>query len=253
MNLQADIFLGIDPTAGRNPYTWAALDKDCRLLCLEGGELDQVLAYAGAQASILAAINAPSCPNRGLLRTKLVLEHPDVNLRGADMRMVEHLLRERGIPVPPTPSREESCPTWIQMGFGLHRELGKMGFANYPSEDSPRQNVEVNSHAIFCTLLGDIPLPKPTLEGRLQRQLVLHGRGAEIIDPMEFFEEITRHKLIKGSLPMEFIYETNELDALAAALTGWMTVNTPDEILILGDKAEGQMVIPVKELKEKYT
>jgi hypothetical protein len=139
------------------------------------------------------------------------------------------------------------------MGFQLHNQLRGLGFLPFPGGDSPRQLFETNPHAVFCTLLGQVPLPKPTLEGRLQRQLVLHGKGEEINDPMEFFEEITRHKLLRGSLPINIIYNPEELDALAAAYTAWSVVNSPEEVTILGEKEEGQIILPIQGLKEKYT
>jgi predicted RNase H-like nuclease len=74
-----------------------------------------------------------------------------------------------------------------------------------------------------------------------------------IKDPMEFFEEITRHRLMKGVLPMEFIYSAEELDALVAAFTAYLTVNQPSEVVWIGDKEEGQIVLPVSGLKEVYS
>lgn len=252
MNGSPEIYLGIDPTAGRSPYTWAALDADCRLVMLAGGELEEVLALVGSHGSASVAVNAPPRPNRGLVRAKLAGEQASGNLRGADMRLVEHLLRLRGISVPPTPSRPETCSSWIQMGFNLHRNLEELGFQLFPTADATRQRMETNPHAVFCALLGQIPLPKPTLEGRLQRQLALHGMGEDITDPMEFFEEITRHKILLGALPMDFIYTPEELDALAAAFTAWSAVNSPVELTIVGEKDEGQMILPIQELKEMY-
>ncbi len=69
---------------------------------------------------------------------------------------------------------------------------------NIPSEDTTHVWLETHPHAAFCALLGQLPLPKPTLEGRLQRQIVLYEQGMGIKDPMGFFEEITRHKLVAG-------------------------------------------------------
>jgi predicted nuclease with RNAse H fold len=245
MSFMPEIFLGIDPTAGRSPYTWAMLNADCRLVMLAGGELDEILELVDEQTSTLVAVNAPPRPNQGLVRAKLADMQPSGNLRGADMRLAEYLLRERGISVPPTSSRPEVCAAWTQMGFLLHRKLEEMGFCLFPGGEDARQRLETNPHAVFCALLGQVPLPKPTLEGRLQRQLALHGKGGDIADPMEFFEEITRHKLLHGVLPMEFIYTAEELDALAAALTAWLVVNFPDEMTIVGEKEEGQILLPV--------
>lgn len=251
MNNTPQIFLGIDPTSGRQPYSWAALDKDCCLVSINEGNLDHLLEYVENFESIFAAVNTPWRPNLGLVREKLTREKKSLNIRGGDMRMVEYLLREHGISIPPTPSREENCPTWFQIGFLLYRELGKIGF-HFQAENSTRYMFEVNAHSIFCVLLGQTPLPKPTIEGRIQRQLILHNNGLNIKDPMDFFVEITRHKLLRGHLPMEYIYESHELDTLAAAYTAWLACNAPEEVLRLGDKEEGQIVLPVKELKEIY-
>ena len=52
---------------------------------------------------------------------------------------------------------------------------------------------------------------------------------------MEFFEEITRYKLIQGILPLENLYTSKELDALVAAFVAWMTVNKPGQFIIQGE------------------
>ena len=91
-----------------------------------------------------------------------------------------------------------------------------------------------------------------SLEGRLQRQLVLHSQGLDIPDPMRFFEEITRYRIIKGMLPLEVLYEARKLDALAAAFTAWVAATAPSEVTLLGHPDEGLMVLPVSELKPRY-
>jgi len=134
----------------------------------------------------------------------------------------------------------------------LYRKLEKIGFQNYPQKDAPHQILETHPHACFCVLAGQLPLSKPTLEGRLQRQLILYERGIRIKDPMDFFEEITRYKMIRGIFPTELIYPTEMLDALVAAYTAWLTVHQPDNISLIGDPQEGQIVLPVSEVKSKY-
>jgi predicted RNase H-like nuclease len=74
-----------------------------------------------------------------------------------------------------------------------------------------------------------------------------------IKDPMEFFEEITRHRLLKGGLPTEFIYTAEELDALVAAYTAYLAASQPGEVLRIGNKQEGEIVLPVSGLKEAYS
>jgi len=113
--------------------------------------------------------------------------------------------------------------------------------------------LETHPHAAFCALLGQIPLSKPTLEGRLQRQIALYEQGIDMKDPMEFFEEITRHKLLHGSFPMELVYSAEELDAMMAAYMAFCVVNCPQETILIGDQQEGQIALPVVGLKERYS
>jgi len=247
-------FIGIDLSGGRHPFTYAALDEDCQLVALGSGEVEDVLAFLGGQQVTFVAINAPQSPNKGLVRK--ILEKQSLtpgHLRGADMRLAEHELRKCGISVSPTSSRLETCAAWMQTGFDFHRKLEGMGFKPHPSENATLQWLETHPHAAYTALLGKLPLPKPTLEGRLQRQLVLYEQDMGIKDPMEFFEEITRHRLLKGVLPTEFIYTTEELDALVAAFTAFLAANHPSKVIWVGSNKEGQIVLPVAELKEAYS
>jgi predicted RNase H-like nuclease len=101
-------------------------------------------------------------------------------------------------------------------------------------------------------LLERIPLPKRSLEGRLQRQLALHSRTMAVPDPMRIFEEITRFRLMQGILPLEKLHTYHELEALVAAYTAWAAAKKPDEVTLLGDTEEGQIVLPAAALKLKY-
>jgi hypothetical protein len=169
------------------------------------------------------------------------------------MRLSEHVLREHGIIVASTPSRVDLAPTWVQMGFSFYQRLKSMGYTCYPEgSEATHQWMETHPHAIFCVLLGQAPLQKHSLEGRLQRQLILHEQGLGIQDPMKFFEEVTRHRLLKGSLPLENLYQAGELDALAAAYTAYTAAKHPNHISMLGTQEEGRIIIPVPELKQKY-
>ena len=247
-------FVGVDPTAGRFPFTLAALDQDRKLIKLAAGDIDDVLAFLTAQREFIVAVNGPPRPNHGLVRKNLETQRlAPGQLRGSDMRQAESELREHGISVSPTPARMETCPAWMQMGFNLFHRLEEAGCEQYPSDKASRQWLETHPHAAFCALLGQIPLSKPTLEGRLQRQIALYEQGIGIRDPMEFFEEITRHKLLLGAFPMDLVYTAEELDTLMAAYMAFCVVNCPQETIFIGNQQEGQIVLPVANLKEKYT
>jgi len=241
-------FVGVDLSGGHNPFTFAAFDQDRQLAILAGGEMEDVLAFLSAQTSALVAINAPANPNRGLVRKSVEIQTPG-HLRGSDLRLAEQELRQLGIHVSATPARESLCPAWLQMGFALHRELSGLGFKPYPTQDAAWQVMETHPHAAFCALAGCQPLPKPTLEGHLQRQVLLFDKGLGIEDPMNFFEEITRHKLMRGSLPLEFVYASDELDALVAAYIACLAGTEPGTLTAVGDKREGQIFLPA-ELQE---
>ena len=246
-------YVGIDTTSGRKTFTYAALDRDLNLVALADGEAEEVMTFFAAQKSATVAINAPAGLNRGLVRAKIKKEMlTKQQVRGAEYRMAEFILREHGIAVSGTPASVAVCPAWMQVGFELYRKLEKLGFKKFPDAESPHKILETHPQAGFCVLLNDAPLPKPTLEGRLQRQLLLYEHGLRIKDPMDFFEEITRHKMLKGIWPVELLYHPEQLDALVAAFTAWRAVHKPEQVIFIGDEKEGMIVLPEKELKEKY-
>ncbi|MFM8320930.1 MAG: DUF429 domain-containing protein [Chloroflexota bacterium] len=239
-------FLGIDPTAGEKPFVYAALDNDLRLLALGGGNIDDMLAFAAGQAACVAAVCAPPRPNQGLMRREGVraalspAPHPG---RWENCRVADYQLRLYQLSIPATPDQESACSGWMRMGFSLHRRLAELDYCAYP-QAGERQALEVYPYACYAALLERLPFPKHTLEGRLQRQLALFERKLGVPDPMDFFEEVTRHRLLRGILPLEMLYSAGELDALAAAYTAWLAAVHPEQISLLGDPGEGQVVLP---------
>ena len=51
---------------------------------------------------------------------------------------------------------------------------------------------------------------------------------------------------------MEFIYASQELDTLIAAYVAYYAFNHPQNTRLIGDKQEGQIALPVADLKERY-
>ena len=253
MLLSETSYIGIDPTAGRMPFTYAVLDADCNLIALDSGDMEDVSGFISDQMDAFIAVNGPQNPNQGLVKKELEKQGllPG-QMRGADMRMAEFLLREKSIMISPTPARREYCSEWMQLSFSLYQKLNEAGYEPFPTEKAPRQWLETHPHAAFCALLGQQPLSKPTTEGRLQRQLVLYEADVGIRNPMKFFEEITRHRLIKGVFPYEVIYLPEQLDALVAAYTAFLASREPQKIISIGSFDEGRIVLPVCELKNSY-
>jgi hypothetical protein len=248
-------YIGIDPTAGQRPFTYAALDNDLRPLALGEGRMEDVLAFAAGQRQAYMAVCAPRQPNQGVMQRLEVrrgLSPMPAAGRWVDFRLVDYLLRQRNIIIPQTPASVERCPNWMQMGFRLYNGLERLGYQLYPTSQSDLQYLEVYPYACYTVLLEVLPFPKHSLEGRIQRQLVLYDRKLKVPDPMSIFEEITSYKLLKSILPVEPLYQPGELDALVAAFTAWMAANHPDQTVVLGDLQEGQIVLPVAALNPHY-
>ena len=248
-------YLGIDPTAGRKPFAYAALDNQLHLTALGHGNLDEVLAITAGQHQAIVAVCAPRRPSQGLMKRPEVRDHlspPPRPGRWMNFRMAEYLLRQHRISCYKTPADEKACPNWMKMGFTLYRHLERMGYQPHPSQGSALQWLEVYPHASFCCLLGRVPLPKTSLEGRIQRQLVLNHHKISVPDPMELIKGITSQRLLEGDWPLEHLYSQGELDALVAAYTAWQAANHPQQITALGDASEGLVILPVAELKRHY-
>jgi hypothetical protein len=247
-------FIGIDPTAGQRPFSYAALDFDLRMLALGHGDMDEILAFVAGQRQAYVAVNAPTRPNQGLLadpRVRQSLNPSPRPGRWLDFRVAEYQLRQHNISIPQTPGDEHASPNWMQMGFKLYRRLEALDYHPYQADEARRQFMECYPHASFTLLLGVLPFPKHTLEGRIQRQLILHALNINVPDAMRFFEEITRHRLLNGILPSEDLYTSEELDALVAAYTAWLAASKPEKVCLVGDPHEGQIVLP-GELKPHY-
>lgn len=245
------IFIGVEIATKQNLLTYAVLDGEMQIRKLTSGKLEDLLAFISEDSPVVVAINSPSGLSHSLSKGKLKSEAPK-QASGREMRLAERELRRRGILIPITPSTNAACLLWVQTGFELYRKLEKRGFAKYPQPEAQTQYLETNPQAVYYVLAESAPQPKLALEGRLQRQLLLYEHGLRIPDPMDFFEEITRHKMTKGNWPLDLLYAPEQLNALAAALTAWTALRKPERISLIGAEAEGQIVLPVNQLKEKY-
>jgi len=121
-------------------------------------------------------------------------------------------------------------------------QIAQADFKSFSIKDHPKHWFEIKSQDFYREWLGQNPVPRRTLEGRLQRALVLYEQALRIEDPMDIFEEITRYKLIKGNFRLDNVYSSKELDALVAAYVAWMSVNRPERIVVTGE-----LVLPAQE------
>lgn len=251
------VYVGVDPSAGSRPLRYAALDHELRLVALDEVDLEQLFAFIGSLDRALIAIDAPQAPNKSLLSRPAMRER--YNLRpGGDTwqawRVCEYELRSRNIRLYNTPQDPQEAPGWVRSGFDLFRRLEKMGFRKYIQGEEPHERllIEARSHAGYTVLLERRPFSKETLEGRLQRQLILYLEGINLDNPMHALEEITRHHLLTGHLPLERLHTPGALDAMMAALTGYLVGRHPERISQVGEREEGLITLPAAELKDLY-
>jgi hypothetical protein len=123
----------------------------------------------------------------------------------------------------------------------FQEKLLETGFRHYSTKDGPHLWIESNADECYRVFQPNL-FSRQSLEGRLQRGLILYDEGLQIADPMEFFEEITRHKLLQGILPSEYIHSSRQLDALMMAYISWMAGN-PSEKLV----NRGNLTLPAPE------
>lgn len=253
MLFNRSLFLGIDPSSGKRAISYAAIDNDLCLVALGCGNLDEVLAFVSGQQQAVVAVNAPPRPNLGLMGdgdVRARLSPPPKPGHHIDCRVGEYQLRQRNIRLPATPGGVEDCRSWMQIGFDLYRHLKTVGYQIYPVDEVEKQYLEASPLASYTVWLERTPFRRGSLEGRLQRQLVLYKLGLDLPDPMRFFEEITRHRLLQGQLPESTLYRAPELEALAAAYVAWLAAVRPNEVELVGEREEGQIVIPLADESE---
>jgi predicted nuclease with RNAse H fold len=252
------VFIGIDPTAGRRPMSFAVLNDDLDLLQRGLGSLEAVLDVVRAYPAAVGAVDAPQSPNAGHMKDPARRQSyglPPDSLKWANFKVCEYELRRRGLKLYNTPGEEATAPTWMQTGFKLYAALRAEGYQVYrPGQAAPKQYLEVHPHATYATLLGHLPLRKDSLEGRMQRQILLFRENVDVPDPMQVLEEITRHHLLEGQLNLPTLFTHDDLDALASAYTAYIAFRHVDRVTCVGDETEGQIILPVgaADFKEKY-
>jgi predicted RNase H-like nuclease len=241
---------------------YVALDSRLHILEQRDGNLEAVLEAVARYESAVCAVDAPQSPNGGLLAQPEVRQQYGLrpySTTWSQFKVCEFLLRQHGIGIYNTPLEAAEAHSWMQLGWELYDRLRGQGYQPHSPEEPPagetrppKTYIEVHPHACFTVLLDRFPYKKTTLVGRLQRQLLLYECRVDVPDPMEVFEEVTRHRLLAGTLEFRGLLTHDELDALVAAYTAYLVSAQPQNVSWVGDPAEGQIVVPVEKMKEKY-
>lgn len=246
MLFDSSTFIGVVLSAGGRQFSYAALDGDLKPMALGQGRMKDVLAFVGGQQQAVVGMNAPLSLNQGLMADETRrgrLSPPPPKGKYKNARLAEYRLFQREFPTYQTPGQENELKGWMKKSFELSNRLNEAGYQNYPQK-SDRQLIETAVEAAYHIWLGAQPFPAASLEGRLQRQLVMYDLGVDVPDAMMYFEEVTRFRILQGRLPEEGLYSSDELLAVAGAYLVWAAVERPGEVEWVGDKAEGQILIP---------
>lgn len=251
------MFVGIGPTAGKRPIHYAIVDGDLKAQALEATDLEGMLAYIAGLESPVIAICSPQSPNKGQMKLAGVRRRFNLRPDGttwANWRVCEYELRKRNIRMYNTPSRKRDAPGWIQQGYKLYERLNELGFEHLQPQGQvqPRSVLEVLPHACYSVLLERRPFLKNSLEGRLQRQLVLYLEGVSVPNPNQVLDEIGQDHLLSGHLPLEMLHSPEELDTLVAAYTAFLAATNPQRISHVGDPKEGWIHLPTADLRDFY-
>jgi hypothetical protein len=235
------VFIGIDPAQKGKTISYAALDGAGQILFKGSSDLEQVIAFVAEQAEARIAINAPASLNRGIVSSS------GITNKYRQSRQAEFDLYQQGIPVPRTPAVVEKAPAWMRKGFSLYQRLEEMGYQSSENGQPNGKSYLETQVDGCCAFWIQATLFKPgTVESRIQRQLLLVQRKVRVKDPMLFFEEITRFKLLHGILPIEHIYALGELNALICAEMARISCQSPQDVIRLGSAQEGLIHLPRK-------
>ncbi len=251
------VFLGINPSSGVKPFHFAALNGDLRIVALYQGDMEGVLAFAAGLQRGAVAVDSPAALSRASmgrpeLRARFGL--PPDSRTWSKWKLGEYELRRRNIRLYRTPTEAKLAPPWMRQGLQLHARLRELGFVPLSGEPDPdeRALLEVNPQACYTVLLKRRPFGKRSLEGRMQRQLVLYLEGLDLPNPLHALEEITRHHLLSGQLPLGDLLSHQALDALMAAYTAFLASKHPERTAQLGERDEGLITLPVADLLDRY-
>jgi hypothetical protein len=239
------IFVGVDLSAAYHSFNCVALDQHRNIVNMLQGSMEDLLALLASSENWIVAINAPQAlPVRRMTLQRSFLADDNGENQTPVIRQAEKQLLDYGLKVPVTAPAPDACPRWMRYGFNLYRQMEALDAHSYPAEVD-RQWMEVQADAVFwCLLNGVLPRKAKTLEGRMQRQLVLYDCGLKLEDPMRLLEEITRFRLKNGEWNFDSLLAAPRLNAAAAAYTAWLVGNRRQQITQLGNDEEGFITLP---------
>ena len=220
------LFIGIDPAGKRNKYCMAVLDGDKKIQVLSIEKLHSVYAYlAGVDHCIvgLGSIAKYQHTERHVCKNPLdKLHFPVKYAQKEDTRAgVRKTKNQR-------PLSDEVLT--IQKG------IQKLEYAPVSDEKQPKRFFLSRTDEVFRQIASGSLLPLGTDASRWQRQLLLLDQEIPLPDVMQYFEEVTRFRILQGNLPEEMIYQHAELNAILLSWLGWLATFEPARVLVTDEQ-----------------
>ncbi|WP_432666549.1 DUF429 domain-containing protein [Wukongibacter baidiensis] len=232
-------FIGID--VHLNSFTIACIDSELNIKNIEDMTETRLFEYIKEADPKVIGIDAPYDLNKGYMDDPDYRSKLDPKLKGHYNKKVgEYELSRRRISLYNTPKSLDDVTgwkSWMKVGMELYRKLGVIGYEHLNEsniKDFKRGTIEVFPHGCFITLIGHIPTKKTTDEGLEERINLLKSVG---------FRDLTG---IIGSKQVK----SDKLDSIIAAYAALTTYK--GQSTFLGDIREGQIVVPITNLKDKY-
>jgi hypothetical protein len=247
MQTGINYFIGIELSGSRRGFTCAVLSSGLRIEFLGAVTPIEWQTIVGNAKLVVAAVDSPLTMNAGFMgdpECRAQLKVTNQSVRSREQRVCEYVLSERSVACSKSPYDVSKFSLSLQRSLKFAAELGMMGFHFFPTGGATWQMFETHADAACGSLLGVKPFPLTSLEGRIQRQLLLQSKGVNVPDAMEFFEEVTRHRLLSGTLPDSKILAPAALNALIAAYTAWNAANHPGAYEVVGEPEEGIILLP---------
>jgi len=232
-------YIGIDVQAVQKPYFYTVLNSSLELIACGHGRLPEVMAYLAGQTSSLVAVNGPICLPQDFVQIGLF--EAGENGNRPVIRSGDRELEARGFLDLAVHDHSKKIPLWVERSLELTEGLKQL---EYSLESGPRVFFETQSDAAYWLTTGASPYESRSLEGRLQRQLMLWEFGLTVKDPMNFLEEFTRFRLRTSQVPIDQILPAHELRAMIAASTAWLMDHFPDRVEHLGERNAGEIILP---------
>ncbi|NSW51986.1 MAG: hypothetical protein HPY85_05740 [Anaerolineae bacterium] len=237
-------FVGIDINRKPPHFTFIAVDVDFQPIAIDTGPIESVIAYLSGLQYARISINAPLHLNAGILRKQTQKKNSPGKY--PNTRKIEYDLEQLGVTMYHTPDQVLRNDPITASGILLSEYLPQMNMVEGFTE-IPEQNhcyFESPAGASFWSLIDAPLLDEDTLMGCIQRQLILFDLDLPLKNPMEFFEELTRHKIKHGTIPTGMVLPVEELNAwinVYCAIESW---RSPERMVRLGCSQEGYVFLP---------